>query len=372
MRPDLHSPSPGNPDPRLEGRAFGDAVAFRERTGGAWSRRWLDDLGRDLRHAVRGLRRSPGFAATVSLILALGIGANTAIFSIVYGILLRPLPYPDASAIVRVGELADLGGVPELRLSNRAMPLLQENAGAFEQLAAYRRTSARWEGGVTLRGARVSPSLFPLFRAAPHLGRLFLEEEARAGAEPVVLLSHRAWTNRFAADPTVVGSTVEVDEESRLVVGVVTEGFHFPDPDTEFWTPYDIRPYTPPNPEGTAAQPGRAVVSLQSFMALGRLRPGVSTEQAATEARSILQGHSDAFQALAGGEREVRVVPLLEEMVGEYRPALSILASLTVLMLLAACLNAAGLLLARGVARRRLLAISAALGASRGRSCVSC
>ena len=354
---------------RAAGRTPGNPVLIREAAGDAWSWRWLDDLGRDLRHAVRGLRRSPGFAATVSLILALGIGANTAMFSIVYGVLLRPLPYPDASAIVRVGELASLGGVQDLRLSNRSMPLLQENAESFEQLAAYQGMSARWDGagGVTLRGARVSPSLFPLFRVPPHAGRLFLEEEAQTGAERVVLLSHRAWTNRFAADPAVVGSTVEVDDGSRLVVGVVAEGFHFPDPDTEFWTPYDIRPYTPPNLEDMAGQPGRTVVSLQSLMALGRLRPGVSAEQAATEARSILQGNSDAFQALAGGEREVRVVPLLEEMVGEYRPALSILAAVTVLMLLVACLNAAGLLLARGVARRRMLAISAALGASRGR-----
>ena len=114
-------------------------------------------------------------------------------FSIVYGVLLRPLPYPDAGAIVRIGDSVGPGSVSDMRLSNRSMLLLQENAESFEQLAAYQEVSAEWNG-VTLRGASVSPSLFPLFRAPPHLGRLFLEEEARTGAERVVLLSHGAWT----------------------------------------------------------------------------------------------------------------------------------------------------------------------------------
>ncbi len=335
---------------------------------GNW--RWLDDLGRDIRRAVRGLRRNPGFTATVTLILALGIGANTAMFSIVYGILLRPLPYPDPGAIVSVGEISARGGVPNLSLTNRSMPLLQEHAASFEQLAAYQGFSADWDelGGVELRGARVSPSLFTLLRARPHLGRLFQEEEARVGAAGVVLLSHRVWANRFASDPDVVGTAVGFDNGSHLVVGVLAEGFHFPDPDTGFWTPYVIPPFAPPSLEAAAGQP--VVVSAQAFSALGRLRSGVSAEQAAAEARAVLQENSDPLSAaLAGGsgENDVRVVPLLDETVGEYRPALSMLTALTVLMLLVAGLNAAGLLLARGVARRRALAISAALGAGRGR-----
>ena len=335
---------------------------------GSW--RWLDDLRRDIRRAIRGLRRNPGFTTTVTLILALGIGANTAMFSIVYGILLRPLPYPDPGTIVSVGEIMTQGVVPNLSLTNRSMPLLQEHSESFEQLAAYQGVSADWDelGGVELRGARVSPSLFTLLRARPHLGRLFLEEGARVGAAGVVLLSHRVWANRFASDPDIVGTAVSFDNGSHLVVGVLAEGFHFPDPDTEFWTPYVIPPFAPPSLEAAAGQP--AFVSFQAFSVLGRLRSGVSAEQAATEARAVLQENSDPLSAaLAGGsgENDVSVVPLLEEMVGEYRPALSMLTALTVLMLLVACLNAAGLLLARGVARRRALAISAALGASRGR-----
>ncbi len=317
--------------------------------------RWLDDLGRDVRRAIRGLRRSPGFTATVTLILALGIGANTAMFSIVYGVLLRPLPYSNPEAIVRIGESLAPTSTSDLRLSNRSVALLQENAESFEQIAAHQNTSADWDGA-RLSGARISPALFPLLRAAPHVGRLFLDDEARVGASRVVLLSHGAWTNRFGADPSVVGTTMNLDGEPHLVVGVLAEGFDFPSPSTEFWVPYVIQP---------PGDPGLQVVSR----ALGRLRPGVSAEQAAAEADSILPGNSNPLQALITPDVRpgVRVVPLLEVMVGEYRTALSILTAVAVLVLLVACLNAAGLLLARGVARQRLLAISAALGASRGR-----
>jgi len=334
------------------------------------TRRWLDDLGRDLRHAGRSLRRSPGLAATVALILALGIGANTAVFGVVYSVLLRPLPYPDAGAIVRIGDSFGPRSLSAMLLSNRSMPLLQELSESFEQLAAYEEISAEWDGagGVDLRGARVSPALFPLLRAAPHLGRLFLEEEARMGAERVVLLSHGAWTRRFASDPAIVGTTLDLDGDPHLVVGVLAEGFHFPTPDSELWMPYVIPPFTQTSMQEA---PGQRTVFLNelTFSALGRLRPGVSAERAGAEARGILQRSSGGFPALAGasGPRDVRVVPLLEEMVGEYRPALAMLTAVTVLVLLVACLNAAGLLLARGVTRQRMLAISAALGASRSR-----
>ena len=321
----------------------------------AWGRRRLDELGRDVRLAVRGLRRAPGFAVTVTLILALGIGANTAMFSIVNGVLLRPLPYPDPAAIVRIGETAGLSGRSD-RLSNGSAALLQENAESFEQVAAYQGRSADWDGAV-LSGTWASPSLFPLLRAVPHLGRFFLEGEARAGADRVVLLSHGTWTNRFGADPAVVGTAMDLDGEPHLVVGVTAEGFDFPTPGTEFWTPYVLPP---------AGEPGRGVMSN----ALGRLRPGVSAAQAAAEADSLLQdgGGGPPTAAASDAPRPgVRVVPLLEVLVGEYRPALSILTAVAGLVLLVAGLNAAGLMLARGAARRRLLAVSAALGASRGR-----
>ena len=332
----------------------------------------MDTLLHDVGFAARRLAGQRGFTLAALLTLALGIGANTAMFSVVDGLLLRPLPYPDPEGIVHVGEAGPRGWM----LTNRSMPLLQD-AESFDHLAAYRESSVEWRGpdaAVTLRGATVSPALFPLLRATPHLGRLFAEGEAREGADQVVLLSHRTWTNHFASDPDIIGAVLDLNGEPRTVVGVLSEGFYFPTPDSEFWTPFVVPPFTPPV---LAATEQPQVVMMMAFNALGRLAPGVSPEQATAEASTLLQGdgmESRFLGAIAGRrgadsrpENAARVVPLLEEMVGEYRPALLALTVATALVLLIACINVAGLLLARGVTRQRALAVSAALGASRWR-----
>ena len=349
-----------------EHRATQRALAHGSRRSGDKADGTMDTLLRDIRYAVRQLARQRAFTATAVATLALGIGANTAMFSIVYGVLLRPLPYPDPEAIVRVGEARPGQVQSSVTLSNRSAHLLQESVESFEQIAAYRTSSVDWtgpDGVVPLRGATVSPSLFPLLRATPRLGRYFTKEEAQAGAERVVLLSHGAWTNRFAADPDIVGTALDFGGDPYTVVGVLAEGFYFPNPEGEFWTPLVIPPFTPPVRNSSEGN----LVYYVLFSALGRLGPGVSPEQAAAEAGTILQ-RSGNFPG-ATGERaiEARVVPLLEEMVGEYRPALLALSAATVLVLLIACVNVAGLLLARGVTRQRTLAICAALGAGRGR-----
>ena len=326
----------------------------------------MDRLLRDIVTAARRLAAQRGFTCAALSILAFGIGANTAMFSVVHGVLLRPLPYPDPERIVRVGETVGPRGS---MLTNRSLPLLR-NARAFEHLAAYRESSMEWagpDGSVTLRGAAVSPALFPLLRAAPHLGRLFTDDEAREGADGVLLLSHGAWTRHFASDPGIVGAALDFESGQYTVVGVLAEGFHFPNPDGEFWTPFVVPPFTPP----AAAETGRPLMMvMMAFNALGRLAPSVSPEQAAAEAGTLLQDSGTEMRMLrVGGDgrsaNDVQVTPLLEEMVGAYRPALLALTAATALVLLIACTNVAGLLLARGVTRRRALAVCAALGASR-------
>ena len=331
----------------------------------------LDSLLKDARSVVRRLAGQPGFTLAALLTLALGIGANTAMFSVVYSVLLRPLPYPEPEGIVRIG--AAFGGRQSLMVSNQSFPLI-EGAESFEHVAAYRGSSLEWtgpDGAVTLRGAAVSPALFPLLRATPQLGRVFTAEEARPGAARVVLLSHRAWTNRFASNPDIVGAALDLGGSPYTVVGVLPEGFYFPNPEGEFWTPLVVPPFVPPAPP-EPGQPSRSFTIL-GFVALGRLAPGVSAEQAAAEVGTLVQSGPGADLMLRGREpgdspeAGARVVSLLDEMVGEYRPALLALTAATVVVLLIACVNVAGLLLARGVSRQRTLAVCAALGAGRWR-----
>ena len=321
----------------------------------------MDIFWQDLRHTLRTLRRSPGFAAVAMLTLAIGIGANTAIFSVVNAVLLRPLPYPGADRIVRIREeRAVMRGMRMASfMTGDTLEAWREDPQTIDQVAGYSpRTytlTGRGEPG-RLRGAAVSAQMFGLLEVAPVLGRAFREEEERPGANLVVVLSNGFWRRQFQADPDIVGDVLALDESPHTIVGVLPEGFYFPDRETEVWTP--LRTAVPNR------RPGQ--IQIIAFAGLARLKQGVSLEQATAEGQTILQrNHTQMPEPMSSKPAPtLRLIPVQEAMVGEARPAL--LAAVAFVLLIA-CANLANLLLAHGASRQREMAVRCALGAGRGR-----
>lgn len=329
--------------------------------------RAIDGLVRDLRYAVRVLRRSPGFTATTLLTIAIGIGATTAVFSVVYGVLLRPLPYPAADRIVRLSE-EHPGAASPLRdamLSNLTYHQWALSPRTIEAMAAYRRqevTAQLPDGPARLVGSTVTPSLFPLLGTNPQRGRLFRDGEGRTGADRLVVLSDGLWRDRFGADPAAIGRTIRLDDDSYEIVGVAPAGFSFPDRETLFWTPYDV---PPPAPDAVAGMRG----SMTVLDALARLKPDVTPEQASAEgtaaARATIRPMAANLLFGTGGPVVVHVRGVVDEITARLRPALLVMTAGVLLLLLIACANVANLFLSRGVARQRELTVRAAIGAER-------
>ena len=308
----------------------------------------------DLRYAARTLAKSPGFAAAALATLAIGIGGTAAMFSLVERVVLRQLPFPDPSRLVRLHDavLAAGGQVYRGNLVPDRWGSIASASRVFDRFTAQRAESLTWTGGETaapLEGASVSPGTFELFGIAPVLGRTFSPDEERLGGDSrAVLVSEGFWRLRLGADPDILGRPLRLADRTLTVVGVLPRGFHFPY-HAEVWLPLRVDP-----------SDGRDVLTI------ARLAPGVSVERARKE-MSALARRLEAEKPATGRGRSIDVTPLKEDLLrGEERVPLALLSSVGFLLLLA-CANLAALLLSRSVARERELAIRSALGATRWR-----
>jgi predicted permease len=312
----------------------------------------LHTLLQNVRFAVRSLRRAPTLAASVILTLALCIGATTAIFSVVYAVLFRPLPYADPEGILLVR--TDWRDLPSsFSVGNWADVARQQTS--FQHVVPAYGESYNLSGAETpenVNGARVGADYFTLLGVQPALGRSFRAEEASPGREHVVLLSHRLWQRRFGGDPSVVGSEIRLDGRPHNVVGIMPASMDFALFDEELWLP-------------VAFTPERLAMHDEHYLTvLARLKPGVTRARADEEMAGIGRWLESTYPD-DNQDRTIHVSQLMEELVGDYRLRLFVLLGAVGFVLLIACANVANLLLARGAARAREISIRAAIGAGR-------
>ena len=341
-------------------RAFGNKPLIREQTQEAWGWAGFERFLADVRYALRVLLKSPGFALTASLTLALGIGANAAIFSLVSAIILRPLPYPSPKELVGLGQWRNQKGEGYVQTGVSAPNIVDIAAqkNIFQQVGYY-----RWSGfNITegnhpesIDGIKASLEMLPIFGVQPLMGRLFTAEEMQPGHDQVAILGHRLWQTRYGADPAILGKTIHLDEKPYTIVGVMPARFRFTwDQEMGVFVPLALTPEE-------LSEKGRA--TSRDLETQARLQPNVTVKQAQaamdTLAANLAVDHPDANKGWG-----FKVEPLHAAYYRHIGQPLLIMSGAVLFVLLIACGNVANLLLARATVRRREIAVRAAIGAT--------